>query len=207
MRLPKLYLLGCAQEVEALAYFCPVRASTDLAASQSPTSTVRLFPPRSGVTQLSRKAALTAARSAAVSVFQPRNSSIIAEVRTEPNGLAIPFPAIFGAEPCTGSNSEVLPGWMFPEGARPSPPASCAPRSLMMSPKRLHVTMTSNWLGSRTISIASVSMYKWRESTSAYSWRTCLKTRCQRSWAKVMALDLSLMHTRFRSFLRAYAYD
>src|SRR5207302_11372174 len=94
-------------EVVALAYFCPVRASTDLATSQSPTSTVRLFPPRSGVTQLSRKAALTAVRRAAVSVFQPRNSSIIAEVRTEANGLAIPFPAIFGAEPCTGSNSEV----------------------------------------------------------------------------------------------------
>src|SRR2546426_3800345 len=68
---------------------------------------------------------------------------------------------------------------MFADGARPRPPASCAPRSLMMSPKRLQVTMTSNWLGSRTISIASVSMYKWCESTSVYSRRTCLKTRSE----------------------------
>jgi len=36
-------------------------------------------------------------------------------------------------------------------------------------------------------------------------WRTSLKTRCHRSWAKVMALDLSLMHTRFRPFRRAYS--
>ena len=30
---------------------------------------------------------------------QPKKSSIIAEVRTEPSGLAMPFPAMFGAEP------------------------------------------------------------------------------------------------------------
>src|SRR5205809_1066486 len=82
---------------------------------------------------------------------------------------------------------------MFPEGARPSPPASCAPRSLRMSPKRLQVTMTSNCRGSRTISIASVSIKRWRDSMSAYSWRTSLKTRCHRPCAKVMALDLSLV--------------
>ena len=70
----------------------------------------------------------------------------------------------------------------------------------MMSPKRLQVTMTSNWPGSRTISIARASIYKWRDSIFAYSWRTSLKTRCQRSWAKVMAFDLSLMHTRFSPF-------
>src|SRR6266550_3301387 len=39
---------------------------------------------------------------------------------------------------------------------------------------------------------------------SAYSWRTSLKTRCQRSWAKVIALDLSLMHTRFAVLVRVF---
>src|SRR5277367_1637085 len=85
---------------------------------------------------------------------------------------------------------------MLPEGARPSPPASWAARSLMMSPKRLLVTMTSNWLGSRMSSMARVSMKRWRESISGYSARTDLKTRCQRSPAKVMALDLSDMQRR-----------
>ena len=89
---------------------------------------------------------------------QPRKSSIMPEARTEPKGLAMPFPAMLGAEPWTGSKSEVWPGWMLPEGARPRPPASCEVRSLMMSPKRLLVTMTSNWRGSRTTSIARVSI-------------------------------------------------
>src|SRR5438445_13434880 len=88
----------------AVIYRYCARDSRDLVASQSPTSAVRLSPPRSGVTKLTRKAARTAVRSAAASAFQPRNSSIIADVRTEPNGFAMPFPAILGAEPCTGSN-------------------------------------------------------------------------------------------------------
>ena len=35
-----------------------------------------------------------------------------------------------------------------------------------MSPKRFSVTMTSNWLGSRTICMAALSTYIWRSSTS-----------------------------------------
>ena len=41
---------------------------------------------------------------------QPKNSSIMPEARTEPKGLAMPFPAMLGAEPWTGSKSEVLAG-------------------------------------------------------------------------------------------------
>ena len=48
------------------------------------------------------------------------------------------------AEPCTGSNSAEPPGWMLPDAAVPSPPWSCAPRWVTMSPKVLQVTMTSN---------------------------------------------------------------
>ena len=54
-------------------------------------------------------------------------------------GLAIPFPAISGAEPCIGSNIEgyFLSGLMFPEGANPSPPTIAAPKSVKISPNRL----------------------------------------------------------------------
>ena len=68
------------------------------------------------------------------------------------------FPASGGAEPCTGSNIEVLPGWRFADAAMPSPPCSAPPRSVMMSPNRLLVTITSNCAGSWTSYIASASM-------------------------------------------------
>ena len=74
-----------------------------------------------------------------------------------------------------------------------------------MSPKRLHVTITSNCEGSRTICIKRLSIYWWLASISGNSSRTCLNTRCQRSCPKVSAFDLSLMHTRFS--LRAFAYS
>src|SRR5208283_5229484 len=122
------------------------------------TSSVGLDPPRSGVVTFSARAHFTDCFNTADSSFQPKNSSNMPEARTASKGLAIPFPAMLGAEPWTGSKSEVRPGWMLADGARPSPPASWAARSLMMSPKRLQVTMTSNWLGSRTSSMARVSM-------------------------------------------------
>ena len=40
----------------------------------------------------------------------PRCASIIAAVRIAPNGFAMFFPAIGGAEPWTGSNIDVFPG-------------------------------------------------------------------------------------------------
>src|SRR6202140_4116005 len=36
--------------------------------------------------------------------------SITPLAKTEPSGFAIPLPAMFGAEPCTGSNNDVCPG-------------------------------------------------------------------------------------------------
>ena len=60
-------------------------------------------------------------------------------------GSALPVPAMSGAEPCTGSNSDgpVRSGLRLPDAARPIPPATAPPRSVRMSPKRLSVTMTS----------------------------------------------------------------
>ena len=57
------------------------------------------------------------------------------------HGFAIFFPAISGADPCTGSNN---PLWspMFPDGARPNPPTSPALSSDNMSPNKLLETMT-----------------------------------------------------------------
>ena len=52
----------------------------------------------------------------------PRKSSIIATALIAPRGHATFFPAYLGAEPCIGSNIDVLPGWMLPEAAIPIPP-------------------------------------------------------------------------------------
>ncbi len=60
-------------------------------------------------------------------------------------GLARPVPAMSGAEPWTGSNSDgpVRAGLRLAEAARPMPPETAPARSVRMSPKRLSVTMTS----------------------------------------------------------------
>ena len=68
----------------------------------------------------------------------PRCSSSMAPVQIWAIGLAIPFPAMSGAEPCTGSNIDgcSFSGLMLPPGARPIDPAMAGPRSERMSPKR-----------------------------------------------------------------------
>ena len=71
-------------------------------------------------------------------------------------GLAIPFPAISGADPWTGSNNAPsLP--IFADGINPSPPTRPAPSSDNMSPNRFVVTMTSKLWGCviRYIAVAS----------------------------------------------------
>ena len=81
-------------------------------------------------------------------------------VSTLASGFATSLPASGGAEPCTGSNiaTRASPctssqqrgtrGCTFALAAIPSPPCSAAPRSVTMSPNRLHVTTTSNCDGS-----------------------------------------------------------
>ena len=60
-------------------------------------------------------------------------------------GLALPWPAMSGAVPCTGSNIDgpVRAGLRLALPAKPTPPATAPPRSVRMSPKRLSVTITS----------------------------------------------------------------
>ena len=83
----------------------------------------------------------------------------MAAVRIAPMGLATFFPAKGGAEPWTGSNMEVLPGWMLPLAAMPRPPWRPAARSVMMSPNMLLVTITSKGRGSRTRAAQRASTY------------------------------------------------
>ena len=83
----------------------------------------------------------------------------MATERIAASGLAIPLPAMSGAEPWTGSNmlGAVRSGFRLPEAARPIPPWRTAPRSVMMSPNMLVVTITSNRSGLVTIRMQQAS--------------------------------------------------
>ena len=64
-----------------------------------------------------------------------------------------------GADPPMGSNIETPPGsgLMLPPAAMPMPPWIIAPRSVMMSPNMLSVTITSNHSGFLTIHMQMAS--------------------------------------------------
>ena len=58
-------------------------------------------------------------------------------------GLITPFPVYLGAEPPMGSYMLTPSGLMLAPAAMPMPPCMIAPRSVMMSPNMLGVTITS----------------------------------------------------------------
>src|SRR5579872_2599176 len=74
-------------------------------------------------------------------------------------GLAMPLPAMSGAEPCTGSYMalrRLVFGSISPSEAdcsMPSEPVSIAATSDSMSPNRLSVTMTSNCIGQHVLEL------------------------------------------------------
>ena len=72
----------------------------------------------------------------------------------------MPWPAMSGAEPCTGSNmlGYSRSGFRLPDGAMPIEPATAAARSLRMSPNRLEATITSKRPGLSTTMAASASI-------------------------------------------------
>src|SRR6202034_60110 len=90
-------------------------------APYSPASRVRSVPPMSCVVFFCRTAPSTAASILSDSFANPKYPSIMAAVRIAPNGFATFFPAIGGAEPCTGSNIDVSPGWIFSLACPPHP--------------------------------------------------------------------------------------
>ena len=83
-------------------------------------------------------------------------------------GLAMPWPAMSGAEPCTGSNSEgkVRSGLRLAEGAMPMVPVHAGPRSDRMSPNRLEATTTSKRSGLSTKRAVRMSMWYLSQRTS-----------------------------------------
>ena len=103
---------------------------------------------------------MTAASTAAAASACPRWSSSSDADRIAAVGSAFCWPAMSGAEPCTGSNIDgaVRSGLMLPDAASPMPPVMAAARSVMMSPKRLSVTITSKRDGSVVMKIVAASM-------------------------------------------------
>ena len=90
--------------------------------------------------------------------FIPSQSNIILIDKIKDDGLAICFPAISKAAPCTGSNNAKLSP-IFAAGATPSPPTTCAASSESISPNKFVVTITSNSWGCRIRFIAQASTY------------------------------------------------
>jgi len=84
--------------------------------------------------------------------------SSMAAVRMAPSGLAIPLPAMSGAEPCTGSYKLTVPPTVA-EGSMPSEPVMTPDSSDRMSPKRFSVSTTSKLRGVFIRCIAQASTY------------------------------------------------
>ena len=95
--------------------------------------------------------------------------SIRAIERSMPPGWRSPCPAIWGAEPCTGSKSPGPPSPSEAEAASPSPPVTAAATSERMSPNVFSVSTTSIVSGAFTITIANESTSAWSSRTSGYS--------------------------------------
>ena len=103
-------------------------------------------------TALSINAASSSSLNVCLSIILPE--SIVAR------GFAIPLPAISGALPCIGS---YIPKLFFPndaDGSIPIDPVTILASSDNISPNIFEVTITSNCLGSLTICIAALSIYK-----------------------------------------------
>src|SRR5207253_1630137 len=114
-----------------------------------PISEVLALPPMSRVRGPSRTTVSMARTTASPACLSPRCSSIMAPDQICPTGLAMPWPAISGADPCTGSNIEGYSrsGLRLADGAIPMVPVTAGPRSERMSPNRFDPTTTSKRSG------------------------------------------------------------
>src|ERR1044072_8336416 len=120
-------------------------------------------------------------------------------------GLAIPLPAMSGAEACTGSNIDgyAFAGLMSPPGAMPIEPAMAGPRSERMSPKRFEATTTSNQSGCCTKWAVRMSMWYCEVLMPGYCAEIALKRSSQYGMVIEMPLDLVADVTWF--FARVFA--
>ena len=83
------------------------------------------------------------------------------------------------------------------EGSMPSEPVSIEASSDRMSPNRLSVTITSNWLGERSSCMASASAYMWLSATSEYFSLCSLVASSRHSTPVCMTLAFSEEQTLF----------
>ena len=104
--------------------------------------------------------------------------SIIAVERIWAIGLAMPFPAMSGAEPPEGSYRFIF-GPKLAEPSIPRLPGRMLVRSLIMSPNRFGQAITSNLFGSFTRSWTALSMYRFSSSTSGWFFDSSSKTSRQ----------------------------
>ena len=81
-------------------------------------------------------------------------------------GLAIPWPAMSGAEPWTGSYRPRVPGPRLAEGSIPIEPVIIAASSERMSPNRFSVMITSKSAGRLTSCMAALSTSMCSSATS-----------------------------------------
>src|SRR5712671_4700664 len=97
---------------------------------------------------------------------RPKCLNIIAPDQICPMGFAIPFPAMSGAEPWTGSNIDgySYSGYRLAEGAMPIDPTTDGPRSERISPKRLEPSTTSNRSGYQDIPLPSLGSIRPRRA-------------------------------------------
>ena len=120
-------------------------------------------------------------------------------------GFAIPFPAMSGALPCTGSKIAAA-GPMFAPGVTPSPPTRPEISSLRMSPNRLVVTITSNCSGRSTSCKAQLSMMRSLAATlPSYCFATPRPTSRKRPLTILRMLALWTMVTCFLPCATAYS--
>ena len=134
----------------------------------------------------------------------PMCTSIITAPSSRPLGLAMPLPAMSGALPWMASNMATVSP-MLAEPPRPTEPVISAAMSLMMSPYRLGVTMTSKMPGSLASLALPMSMMKWFFSMSGYSAPISSKTLWNRPSVSFMMLSLLRQVTLLRLLARAYS--
>ena len=119
---------------------------------------------------------------------------------TEPNvasGLAIPLPAMSGAEPCTGSYRPGPPAPRLAEASSPIDPAIIAASSERMSPNMFSVSTTSKAAGFEISCIAALSTSRCSSRTSGWSRATCSTvSRHRREVSRMFALSTEVTRPR-----------
>src|SRR6266567_2885335 len=162
-------VLRSAQDDNSDLFKAAVTPSTTLRPISAVEIATCIFPAKSAVRAPCESTVDTAFSTHAASASnwnECRNN--IATVRIAPRGLAIPFPAMSGAEPCTGSYNPTGPP-ILADASSPSEPTTPPAWSERMSPNMFSVSRTSTSVGRCTSSMAAESTYWWINFTSGYS--------------------------------------